>query len=322
MGAEARDYSGLVAIWEATEGASADPVGGPSVVTIGVFDGVHRGHQQVIAAVRERAAAAGATPVAITFDPHPVAVLAPDKAPVRLTTLDRRVELLHQHGAEEVRVLAFSAEMSAWSPQEFIDRVIVEQTHCRELIVGENFRFGQRAAGTVETLRLAGQAAGFSVDGWSLAGDGEAFSSTRVRAAVADGDLATAAAILGRPHEISGAVVRGDRRGRELGYPTANVPVDEAYAVPPDGVYAGRLVRAGGERLPAAISIGTNPTFDGVAGRRVESYVLDREDLDLYDEQVRVELVERLRPMVAFDSVDELVLQMEADVTATRRILD
>lgn len=317
-----RDYSGLVAIWKATDGASTDPIGGPSVVTIGVFDGVHRGHQEVVSAVHARAAASGATPVAVTFDPHPVAVLAPDKAPARLTTLERRVRLLRDHGAEEVRVLAFSAEMSAWSPQEFIDRVIVDQTHCQELIVGENFRFGRRAAGTVGTLREAGRHAGFSVDGWSLAGDGQVFSSTRARQAIAEGDLPTAASILGRPHEVSGIVSRGDQRGRELGFPTANVPVDESYAVPPDGVYAGRLVRAGGERLPAAISIGTNPTFEGVAGRRVESYVLDRDDLELYGEAVRVELVERLRAMVAFDSVDALVLQMEADVTATRRVLD
>ncbi|OUZ08050.1 riboflavin biosynthesis protein RibF [Aeromicrobium sp. PE09-221] len=311
-----------MAIWKATEGASTDPIGGPSVVTIGVFDGVHRGHQQVLAAVRSRAAARGATSVAVTFDPHPVAVLAPDKAPARLTTLDRRVELLHEHGAEEVRVLAFSAEMSAWSPQEFIDRVIVDQTHCQELIVGENFRFGRRAAGTVETLHEAGRTAGFAVEGWVLAGDGQVFSSTRARRAIAGGDLAAAASVLGRPHEISGTVTPGDRRGRELGFPTANVPVDESYAVPPDGVYAGRLVRAGRERLPAAISIGTNPTFEGVAGRRVESYVLDRDDLDLYGEAVRVELVESLRPMVAFDSVDALVVQMEADVAAARRVLD
>lgn len=311
-----------MAIWKAVDGAPTDRLEGPSVVTIGVFDGVHRGHQAVLSAVRQKAGDMDATAVAITFDPHPVAVLAPDKAPKRLTTIERRVELLHAHGADDVRVLAFSAEMSAWTPEEFIQRVVVEQLGCRHLIVGENFRFGKRAAGSVDTLREAGERDGFSVDGWTLVGDDETFSSTRARDAVAAGDLPGAAHVLGRPHEVSGTVVQGDRRGRELGYPTANVPVDEAYAVPPDGVYAAHLVRADGTRLPAAVSVGTNPTFDGVNDRRVESYVLDRGDLDLYGESVRVEFTQRLRGMVAFDSVDALIAQMDDDVAATRRALD
>ncbi|WP_293786023.1 bifunctional riboflavin kinase/FAD synthetase [uncultured Aeromicrobium sp.] len=311
-----------MAIWKAVDGAPAERLSGPSVVTIGVFDGVHRGHQSVLAAVRQKADEMGATAVAITFDPHPVAVLAPQKAPKRLTTIERRVELLRGHGAGEVRVLAFSAEMSAWTPEEFIQRVVVDQVGCRHLIVGENFRFGKRAAGSVDTLREAGARDGFGVEGWTLVGDGKAFSSTRARAAIAAGDMTAAAAVLGRPHELSGTVVPGDRRGRQLGYPTANMPVDESFAVPPDGVYAAHLVRADGTRLPAAVSVGTNPTFEGVSGRRVESYVLDRDDLDLYGEAVRVEFVERLRPMVAFASVDALTAQMDEDVAATRRVLD
>ncbi|WP_243697151.1 bifunctional riboflavin kinase/FAD synthetase [Aeromicrobium phragmitis] len=311
-----------MAIWKVVDEAGVERIDGPSVVTIGVFDGVHRGHQAVLAAVRRKADELDATTVAITFDPHPVAVLAPDKAPKRLTTIERRVELLREHGADEVRVLAFSAEMSAWTPEEFIQRVVVEQVGCRHLIVGENFRFGKRAAGSVDTLREAGERDGFSVDGWSLVGDEETFSSTRVRSAVAAGDMPAAAHVLGRPHEVVGTVVQGDRRGRELGYPTANVPVDESFAVPPDGVYAARLVLSDGARLPAAVSVGTNPTFEGVSDRRVESYVLDRDDLGLYDEPVRVEFVERLRGMVAFDSVDALIAQMGDDVAAARQALD
>lgn len=311
-------HSGTVAIWKAVDSAPAEPVEGPSVTTIGVFDGVHLGHQSLLSAVRERADRLSATAVAITFDPHPVAVLAPDKAPKRLTTIERRVGLLAAHGAQQVRVLDFTPEMAGWTPEEFVERVIVEQLGCVHVVVGEDFRFGKRAAGSVRTLIDAGRQHGFEVDGWPLIGDDTIYSSTRAREAIAAADLETAAMILGRPHEVSGQVVTGDRRGRDLGFPTANVPVDDAYVVPPDGVYAGRLVRADGSKLPAAISVGTNPTFVESAGRRVESYVLDREDLDLYDEQVTVEFVSLLRPMEAFDSVEDLVRRMHEDVAATR----
>ena len=212
--------------------------------------------------------------MAVTFDPLPREVLAPDRAPKRLTTVERRVELLRVHGADEVRVLAFSREMAGWSPEEFIERVLVDELKASAVVVGENFRFGSQAAGDVDLLRSAGIEAGFAVEGLVLEGGAEPFSSTLVRAHVAAGRLPEAAAVLGRPHEVSGVVVEGDRRGRSLGFPTANVPVDDAYAVPPDGVYAGRL-DIGGEVLPAAISVGTNPTFDG-HDRRVESYVIDR----------------------------------------------
>ena len=306
-------------MWRDVPGATTVARTQPAAVTIGTFDGVHRGHQHVLARTRELSG--GAPVVAVTFDPHPMAVVRPDREPRKLTTLERRVELLHEHGADEVRVLAFSAEMSGWTPAEFVERVLVDQLHSSVVVIGEKFRFGHKAAGDVAFLASVGEQHGFSVVGLPLIGDGEVLSSTRARAHVAAGEMREAAEVLGRPHEVSGTVVRGDQRGRELGFPTANVPVDETYAVPPDGVYAGQVVRAGGERLPAAISVGTNPTFDGVE-RRVESYVLDRTDLDLYDELIRVELVERLRGMVKFEGVDALIETMNGDVEQTRGILD
>ncbi|WP_243838715.1 bifunctional riboflavin kinase/FAD synthetase [Aeromicrobium yanjiei] len=305
-------------IWRDFPGASTAPRTDPAAVTVGNFDGVHRGHQHVIARTRELA---GSLPViAITFEPHPLAVVAPDRAPKRLTTMRRRVELLHAAGVDEVRILDFTREMAAWSPQEFVDRVLLDQLHTHLVAVGDNFRFGRRASGDTTFLREAGERAGFAVDGLGLDGGTEPFSSTLVRRYIAEGRLREAAEVLGRPHEISGVVRKGDQRGRELGYPTANVPVDEAYAVPPDGVYAGWVVRAHGERLPAAISVGTNPTFDGVE-RRVESYVLDRTDLDLYGEEIRVELVDRLRGMVRYDGIEPLIAQMADDVVRTRAAL-
>ncbi|MCL3837438.1 bifunctional riboflavin kinase/FAD synthetase [Aeromicrobium duanguangcaii] len=306
-------------IWKAVDGAPATTVPGPSAVTIGNFDGVHLGHQSLLAATR--AAAGDATTVAITFDPHPVAIFAPERAPKRLTTVERRIELLHQHGADHVRVLNFTPEMASWSPDEFVRAVILDQCHAKAVVVGEGFRYGSRASGSIETLQESGRQNGFTAAESALAGDGVAFSSTRAREAVAAGEMERAAEILGRPHEVEGIVVEGDRRGRELGFPTANVPVDDSYAVPPDGVYAAWLVLADGTRLPAATSIGTNPTFEGVIGRRVESYVLDREDLDLYGRSVRVEFVARLREMVAYESLEALVEQMHRDVTAARAAL-
>jgi riboflavin kinase/FMN adenylyltransferase len=270
-----------------------------------------------------RAVADGASVVAVTFDPLPREVLSPGSAPKRLTTIERRVELLHIHGADEVRVLAFSHEMAGWSPGEFIERALVDELKASVVVVGENFRFGSRAAGNVDLLRSAGPKSGFAVEGLALAGGAEPFSSTRARAHVAAGHMPEAAEVLGRPHEVSGVVVEGDRRGRSLGFPTANVPVDDMYAVPPDGVYAGRI-DVGGEVLAAAISVGTNPTFDG-RDRRVESYAIDRPadggTLELYGKQVRVEFVRRLRSMDVFDTVDALVAQMHEDVADTRSVL-
>lgn len=308
-------HSFTVTIWRDFPGASTTARVDAAAVTVGNFDGVHRGHQHVIARTRELSR--GLPVIAVTFEPHPLAVIAPARAPKRLATTERRVELLLAAGADEIRILDFTREMAAWTPQEFVDRVLRDELRASLVAVGDNFRFGRRASGDTAFLREAGEQAGFTVDALDLDGGTEPYSSTLVRAHVAAGRMREAADVLDRPHEITGVVRKGDQRGRDLGYPTANVPVDEAYAVPPDGVYAGWVVRAGGDRLPAAISVGTNPTFDGVE-RRVESYVLDRTDLDLYGEQIRVELVELLRGMVKYDGVDALLEQMALDVDRTR----
>jgi len=282
-----------------------------SVVTIGVFDGVHRGHQAVIGHTVEQAAATGLSSAVLTFDPNPLEVLRPEQAPTRLCSVSRRVELIRRLGVNDVRVLPFTAELSHVSAEDFIDTILRAELDARTVVVGEGFRFGHRASGTTDTLRQAG----LEVVEYGLVGDGDPVSSTRVRATVAAGDVAAASAMLGRAHEIEGVVVRGEGRGRGLGYPTANVAHHRLTAIPADGVYAGTTVVNGVEHL-AAISVGTNPTFDGQS-RTVESYLLDF-DADLYGADVRVDFVARLRGMVAFDSVAELVEQMAADVVAVR----
>jgi riboflavin kinase/FMN adenylyltransferase len=298
-------------------GGVASPPG--AVVTIGNFDGVHRGHLQVVAGVVARAAETGALAAVTTFDPHPMTVIHPDSAPVRLTDLDRRLDLLEYLGVGATLVLPFTRELSLWEPARFVDEVLVRALHAVEVHVGENFRYGHRAAGNVDTLRADGERHGFAVRALPLAGDEARWSSTYVRQCLAEGDVAAAATALGRPHRVVGPVVEGDKRGRELGYPTANLALAEDVAVPADGVYAGWLVRADGTSLPAAISVGTNPTFGGTV-RRVEAYALDRDDLELYGERVGVEFVERLRETITFDGVAPLVEQMARDVEQARRI--
>lgn len=315
-------------VWHGLDEVGADF--GPSVVTIGNFDGVHRGHQEVLAHARARAAELGGVPVvALTFDPHPMAVLHPEHAPAAITAPAERAELLAAAGADAVLILPFDRDVACWSPQEFIDRVLVGTLHAKAVVVGENFRFGHKAAGHVDTLIAAGRQAGFEVVGLALAGDRQPWSSTNIRALIAEGDVEGAAEALGRPLRITGVVVEGDKRGRELGYPTANLPVPAGLAVPLDGVYAGWLTvlepapgaPAYDEPLPAAISVGTNPTFDGL-DRRVESYVLDRDDLVLYGARIAVDFVARLRgSQIRFESIDDLLVQMKADVDAARRIL-
>ena len=308
-----------MSVWHRIEDVPADL--GRTVVTIGNFDGVHRGHQRVLAEAR-RVAGTDGTLVAVTFDPHPMAVLRPEHAPTMLTDLATRCALLADAGADHVLVLPFSREMAAWSPHDFIDRVIVDALHASAVVVGANFRFGYRAAGDCQTLRESGASHGFVCAPVELDGGPQVWSSTYVRTCVAMGDVAGAAEALGRPFTVRGVVARGDQRGRELGFPTANVPTTTLVAAPADGVYAGWLRRLDtGEVHPAAISVGTNPTFDGVRDRRVESYVLDRDDLDLYDVEVEVSFVERLRGMLKFDSVDELVKTMHDDVDRAREIL-
>jgi riboflavin kinase/FMN adenylyltransferase len=296
-----------------------------SAVTIGNFDGVHRGHRAVISRARAAADRLDVPLVAVTFDPHPMAVLRPEHAPSMLTGLEERAVLLGAVGVDHVLALPFDLAMAQWSPQDFVDRVLVEALHARAVVVGANFRFGSKAAGDVAFLREAGPSSGFQADGVELDGGPQVWSSTYIRTCLAAGDVAGAAEALGRPVTVQGVVVRGDRRGRELGYPTANVPTDALTAAPADGVYAGRLRRLDtGETFPAAISVGTNPTFEGVQGRRVESYVLDRTDLDLYGVEIEVEFVERLRGMVAFagaDALDALKAQMADDVERTRGLV-
>jgi riboflavin kinase / FMN adenylyltransferase len=309
-----------VHIWRSLDEVPSDL--GRTVVVIGNFDGVHLGHQHVLARAWEIADEGGLDVVAVTFDPHPMAVLRPEHAPVQLTTTATRAELLGAAGADHVLAVPFDRDMAGWTPEEFAERVIVDRLHAAVVVVGANFRFGSRAAGDVATLRAIGETSGFSVDGLPLDGGPMVWSSTYVRQCLAAGDVAGAAEALGRPYAVRGVVVRGDRRGRELGYPTANVPTDGLTAAPADGVYAGWLRRLDtGEVYPAAISVGTNPTFDGVRDRRVESYVLDRDDLELYDVEVEVSFVERLRGMVAFESVEKLVAQMDDDVRRAREIL-
>ncbi|UDY22567.1 bifunctional riboflavin kinase/FAD synthetase [Nocardioides sp. Kera G14] len=308
-------------LWHALDEVPADL--GRTAVVIGNFDGVHRGHQHVLATARARADTDGLTLVAVTFAPHPMAVLRPEHAPTTLTSLEHRAELLVHYGADAVLALPFDREMASWSADDFAQRVLVDALHAAYVVVGANFRYGQKASGDVGCLADFGAGHDFEVTAVPLDGGPQVWSSTYVRTCIAAGDVAGAAEALGRPYAVRGVVVQGDQRGRELGFPTANVPTEALDAVPPDGVYAGWLTRLDtGERFPAAISVGTNPTFEGVVGRRVESYVLDRTDLELYGVEVQVEFVDHLRGQVAYTGVDPLIEQITADVEDTRRVLE
>jgi len=302
-------------------GFEAVPGGwGRSVVTIGVFDGVHRGHQATIGHAVKRAHDQGLRSVVLTFDPHPAEVVRPGSHPAVLTEPARKAELVEELGADALCVVPFNLDFSRLPAEEFVHDVLVEHLHAAVVVVGENFRFGHRAAGDVELLTRLGRAFGFEVDGAALVtADQTVFSSTYIRACVDAGDVSAAAAALGRPHRLEGVVVRGDRRGRELGFPTANLLCGRYAAVPADGVYAGWLVRRGAERLMAAISIGTNPTFSG-RERRVEAYALDF-DGDLYGERVALDFGAQLREMRRYDGIEPLVAQINDDVARTRQVL-
>jgi riboflavin kinase/FMN adenylyltransferase len=301
---------------------------GRSVVTIGVFDGVHQGHQRIIARTADIAAGLGLPLVVITFDPHPAEVIRPGTHPVLLCTAARRAELLAGLGADAVCIMPFTLEFSRLDPQEFVRLVLVDRLHAATVAVGENFRFGHRAAGDVALLAELGEKYGFTAEAMPLLrDDGIKISSSLIRQKLADGDVAGAAGDLGRPHRVEGVVVPGQRRGRALGFPTANLETYPYTAIPADGVYAGWLSTLGeregqeyeGERWPAAISVGTNPTFDG-QDRVVEAYALDRDDLELYGVHVGVDFAARLRGMERFGSAAALIDQMRRDVDQARAI--
>jgi riboflavin kinase / FMN adenylyltransferase len=298
---------------------------GPSVVTIGVFDGVHRGHQRVVRRATEIAAGLGLPVVVVTFDPHPDEVVRPGSHPPFLCSARRRAELLAGLGVDAVCVLPFTREFSQLGPDEFVRAVLVDRLHAARVVVGEDFRFGYRATGDVALLAELGEKYEFTAEGVPLvADDGVRISSSGIRALLAAGDVTAAERDLGRPHRVEGVVVRGHQRGRALGFPTANLETLPHTAIPADGIYAGWLTSLDPlgrevQRWPAAISVGTNPTFD-VQERSVEAYALDRDDLDLYGVHVAVDFIARLRGMERFDSVDDLVAQMHLDIDAARLV--
>jgi riboflavin kinase / FMN adenylyltransferase len=300
---------------------------GRSVVTVGVFDGVHRGHQRIVARAVAAAQRLSLPVVVVTFDPHPAEVVRPGSHPSLLCTPRRRVQLLAELQVDAVCVLPFTAEFSRLGPDEFVQSVLADRLHARWVVVGDNFRFGHRATGDVALLAELGEKYDFGAEGVPLLADGGVtVSSSLIRDRLAAGDVAAVAHDLGRPHRVEGIVVRGHQRGRALGFPTANLETPPYPAIPADGVYAGWLITLDSEgeeteRWAAAISVGTNPTFGGQQ-RVVEAYALGRDDLDLYGEHVAVDFTARLRGMVTFESVEDLIDQMRLDADAARRLTD
>ena len=295
-----------------------------SVVTVGVFDGVHHGHAALLQTTVDLAATEGLASAAVTFNPHPKSVLRGIDVPM-LTTVARRTRLLQQRGIEHVHVCTFDHARSQQSPEDFIAEVLIGEVGAEIVVIGAGFRFGKGAAGNAQSLRDAG----LIVHELPIVEtDGARVSSTRIRETVAAGDVSAAQQLLGRPHRLEGVVVHGNARGRDIGYPTANLAVSDDQLIPADGVYAGWLVRGeiahgfdGDSVLPAAISIGTNPTFDDVMERRVEAYVLDRTDLDLYGEYVAFDIHARIRGTEKFDGVEPLLAAMARDVATARTLL-
>lgn len=293
------------------------------MLTIGVFDGVHRGHAQLISRAVKSAAARGVPSVLMTFDPHPMEVVRPGSHPAQLSTMDRRAELVAELGIDVFCVMPFTQEFMKLTPERYVQELLVDKLGVAEVVVGDNFTFGKQAAGTVDTMRELGARFGFDTDIVTLLGEhAVTFSSTYIRSCVVAGDMSAAAEALGRPHRVEGVVVHGDGRGKGLGFPTANVAPPMHAAIPADGVYAGWftvLGDEGGERRMAAISVGTNPTFDG-RNRTVEPHILDF-DGDLYGKRVAVDFVEQLRGMRKFESIDELVEAIGRDVKQAREVL-
>lgn len=307
---------------------------GRCVLTIGVFDGVHRGHAELIAHAVSAGRARRVPTVLMTFDPHPMEVVFPGSHPAQLTTLARRAELVEQLGVDVFLVMPFTSDFMKLSPERYIHELLVEQLHVVEVVVGENFTFGRKAAGNVSDLRQAGKQLGFAVQAMSLVAehhdsDTVTFSSTYIRSCVDAGDVVAAAEALGRPHRVEGVVVRGEGRGKSLGFPTANVAPPMYSAIPADGVYAAWFTVLGsgpqtgtvvpGRRYPTAVSVGTNPTFSGRT-RTVEAFVIDS-NADLYGQHVAVDFVARIRGQRKFASVAELTAAIARDIEQTRTLL-
>ena len=288
-----------------------------SVVVIGVFDGVHKGHQAVLN--RAKAIAGDEKIIALTFDPHPVSVFAPDRTPTLLTILTDRIELLKIHNADQVAVMKFTTEFAAMSPEDFVKKILVQQLSATKVVVGKNFTYGHKAAGNVESLKAHTEFETIVLD--LAPSEGEVVSSTRIRKLIVDGDIEKARELLTRPHRLDGIVVHGEKRGREIGYPTANLGDLERQTIPSDGVYAGWL-SVGIDRWPAAISIGTNPTFAGIRARQVEAYALDQVGLDLYTKAATIEFGWRLRDTLTFDGLEPLLVQMAKDCAQARELTE
>ena len=282
-------------------------------VVIGIFDGVHQGHQQLL-----KLAKLYGKVVALTFYPHPTSVFAPERTPSQIVSLADRIKLLKENGADEVVVIDFTQEFSLLSAQDFIENILIKQLQATHVIVGENFTFGHKAAGNIQLLQADPR---FGTTAVRLEENrGTPVSSTRIRNLIIDGDVERATELLTRPHYVTGPVVHGEKRGRTIGYPTANIGLAQHATIPADGVYAGWLT-VGDDRWEAAISIGTNPTFPGIRGRQVEAYALDQVDLDLYDQQAKLEFLFRLRDTLKFESLDELLVQMKQDCDLARKLL-
>ena len=285
------------------------------VIAIGIFDGVHAGHQQIIATAKHQ----GDVTV-MTFDPHPASVIAPERTPTQLVTIKDRIELLKKAGASAVEVVNFNSDFSKLSPDQFIEDILVGRFAAEHVVIGENFNFGHKAQGTPKYLSEVGPKYGFGLSIVKLQEDrGSTISSSRIRNLIIDGQIERANELLTRNFYLKGLVIHGEKRGREIGYPTANIGLTSLATVPADGVYAGWL-SVGENRWPAAISIGTNPTFPGVRGRQVEAYALDQVGLELYDQEAIIEFGFRLRDTLKFDGLAPLLEQMKKDCDQARKL--
>ena len=285
------------------------------VIAIGIFDGVHAGHQQIIDIAKHL----GDVTV-MTFDPHPASVIAPERTPTQLVTIKDRIELLKKAGASAVEVVNFNSDFSKLSPDQFIEDILVGRFAAEHVVIGENFNFGYKAQGTPKYLSEVGPKYGFGVSIVKLQEDrGSTISSSRIRNLIIDGQIERANELLTRNFYLKGLVVHGEKRGREIGYPTANIGLTSLATIPADGVYAGWL-SVGANRWPAAISIGTNPTFPGVRGRQVEAYALDQVGLELYDQEGKIEFGYRLRDTLKFDGLAPLLEQMKKDCDKAREL--